>query len=246
MPPAGPLRAALRCLLAIGWLPLWPGLPAVGADEPLAVGAIDVSVRFVGTVPRVETADNLGRRPPLLHVDPKLGGLADAVAFLVGDLPTPPRPDQPPAEVTIDQKDETFVPHVVAVTAGTVVRFTNGDAGNHNVHARSLDPRNQFNVFTPPGQEHAATLKADPKGRPVSIRCSIHAWMSAWIYVFDHPWHAVTDGAGKCRLERVPVGKRRLIVRQPDGGLHHEVDVEVRPGERTAVTVTFEDRAVKS
>lgn len=237
--------ALWRFVLAVGWLPLCGGLAAVGADEPTATGAIDVFVRFTGTVPKVEVADNLGRRPPLLRVDPQRGGLAEAVAFLAGDLPQPARPAKLPESVTIDQRDETFLPHVVAVSEGTVVRFTNGDAGNHNVHAQALDPRNQFNVFTPPGQEHAARLKADPKGRPVSIRCSIHAWMSAWIYVFDHPWHAVTDAAGKCRLEQVPAGKRRLIVRQPDGGLHFETEVEVRPGARSEVTVTFEERALQ-
>ena len=51
--------------------------------------------------------------------------------------------------------------------------------------------------------------------------------MGAWIYVFDHARFAVTDAKGQFKIENVPPGKYRLVVRQPDGGLFAEHEVEI-------------------
>ena len=45
--------------------------------------------------------------------------------------------DSNPRRVLIDQRSETFVPHLVAVTAGTEVDFPNSDETYHNVFSLS-------------------------------------------------------------------------------------------------------------
>ena len=41
--------------------------------------------------------------------------------------------DREGARVTLDQRSETFVPHLLAITAGTTVDFPNHDRTYHNV-----------------------------------------------------------------------------------------------------------------
>ena len=48
------------------------------------------------------------------------------------------------ARAVMDQRDETFVPHVLAITAGTTVDFPNSDRTYHNVF--SLSKANRFDL----------------------------------------------------------------------------------------------------
>jgi hypothetical protein len=63
--------------------------------------------------------------------------------------------------------------------------------------------------------------------------------MAAWVYVFDHPYHAVTNETGRFRLPPVPPGRYMLHVRHPDGGLRRQEDVVVRAGEPVRLRVVF-------
>src|SRR5262245_48448244 len=54
----------------------------------------------------------------------------------------------PPAPITLDQVNLTFVPHVLAVVVGTRVAFPNSDDIRHNVF--SPTPTSKFNLGTYP------------------------------------------------------------------------------------------------
>jgi hypothetical protein len=71
------------------------------------------------------------------------------------------------------------------------------------------------------------------------LTCDIHPWMVAWIYAFEHPHFAVTDGAGRFRITGVAAGLPRLAVRQPAGGLARDLRVRVEGGATTRVEVVF-------
>ncbi len=36
--------------------------------------------------------------------------------------------------------------------------------------------------------------------------------MRAWVRVYDHPYHAVTDADGKFELKNAPAGKYNLVI----------------------------------
>ena len=38
------------------------------------------------------------------------------------------------------------------------------------------------------------------------VLCNVHPWMRAWIFVFDHPYYAVTSRTGKFELKNLPPG----------------------------------------
>ena len=46
-----------------------------------------------------------------------------------------------PARAVMDQRNETFVPHVLAITTGTTVDFPNSDRIYHNVFSLSKTAR---------------------------------------------------------------------------------------------------------
>ena len=82
----------------------------------------------------------------------------------------------------MDQRNETFVPHVLAITVGTTVDFPNSDNTYHNVF--SLRGPRQFDL----GRYAAGRSKSVRFDRPGIVRvfCEIHSHMNAFILVFNH------------------------------------------------------------
>ena len=221
--------------------------PPIEAVDGVATGQIRGVVRFRGESPRSSEANLAGKKLPVLQVDPETSGLGQAVVFLVGGdrLPQPPRPAVPagrptPVQAVMDQKDHEFTPHIVAITSGGGVRFTNSDVANHNVHGHGLDPKNQFNVFTGGGGSHVQSFRPEKGDRPVRIGCDIHPWMRGWVYVFAHPWFAITNRQGEFQIDEVPPGRHRLVIRQPDTRLEKTIGIEVVAGRVVREEVEFE------
>jgi plastocyanin len=115
--------------------------------------------------------------------------------------------DREPARAVMDQKNETFVPHVVAVMTGSLVDFPNNDKTFHNVF--SLSKTKRFDL----GRYAAGHSKAVRFDRPGVVRvfCDIHSHMSAFVLVFNHRFFDVTEPDGRFRLESVPPGTYTVV-----------------------------------
>jgi len=107
----------------------------------------------------------------------------------------------------MDQRNETFVPHVLAVTTGTTVDFPNSDTFYHNVF--SLSKTQRFDL----GRYASGRLRSVRFDRPGIVRvfCEIHSHMNAFILVFSHPFFALTDADGRYRIENVPPGIYNVV-----------------------------------
>jgi plastocyanin len=108
----------------------------------------------------------------------------------------------------MDQRNERFVPHVLAITAGTSVDFPNDDKTYHNVF--SLSKTKEFNLGRY-AAGHSGSVLFDQPGI-VRVFCEIHSHMSAFILVFAHRYFAVTGDDGRYRIENVPPGTYTLTV----------------------------------
>ena len=128
--------------------------------------------------------------------------LRNVVVFLA-DAPTRP---VTATHVEIRQRDEQFLPRVVAVPVGSEVSFPNDDPFYHNVF--SLGRVRSFNLGRfPKGQSRAVRFN-----RPgtVKVFCDIHSHMTATVMVFNHPWFAVPDDEGRFEIPDVPPGEQRI------------------------------------
>jgi plastocyanin len=119
----------------------------------------------------------------------------------------PPRPD-PTVHGLMAQKLKAFVPHVLAIPAGTSVDFPNFDPIFHN--AFSSFSGQVFDVgLYPPGRSRTVTFKREGV---VRVFCNIHSTMSAVIVVLNTPWFAVSDKAGHFSIPDVAPGTYLLHV----------------------------------
>lgn len=134
--------------------------------------------------------------------------VADAVVHLA---PLSGLPPVSPATAVMDQRDQEFVPHVLAVRKGTLVRFPNSDDIRHHVY--SFSPAKTFELRLYSGTQAEPVLFEKPG--PVVLGCNIHDWMLGYIYVVDTPWFAKTDKDGQARIGNIPPGRYVLHVWHP-------------------------------
>jgi hypothetical protein len=162
------------------------------------------SVRFKGTAPALAplevTKDRraCGDAVPDESLLVSDGGLANVVVRIAV-----PGATAEPRRATLDQQRCRFVPHVVALPAGSTLDILNGDPILHGVHGWS-GVATAFNVPMPLQGEKRPQLL--PRPGVIRVGCDVHGWMSAWIVVLDGPHHAVTDGKGEFVVPDVPPG----------------------------------------
>ncbi|HEY2434593.1 MAG TPA: hypothetical protein VGI12_18110 [Vicinamibacterales bacterium] len=122
------------------------------------------------------------------------------VIVFVKDAPAPA--SVAPMRASIAQENETFVPHVVAITSGSTVEFPNGDPFFHDVF--SLSRGGSFDLGSyPKGRSKSERF---PRPGLIKVYCHLHSHMTASIMVFDHPYFAVPAADGSFTIDDVPSG----------------------------------------
>jgi plastocyanin len=126
----------------------------------------------------------------------------------------------------IDNVKCRFLPHVVAASVGQFILFKNSDPILHTAHAFFKNGQPQFNIGLYPGR-----VSRKPLLNPgvVKILCEVHPWMSAYVVVTEHPYHAVTDMYGDYDIRDVPPGAYKLKVWHETLGAQ-EIQIEVKAG----------------
>jgi len=128
-----------------------------------------------------------------------------------------------------------FSPHVQAASVGQFVMIKNSDPILHTAHALFTNEQPQFNVGLYPGR---VTRKPLVAAGIVKIRCEVHPWMTAYIVVTEHPYHAISDLYGEYELADVPPGVYQLKVWHESLGTQDK-RIEVKPAVAQKVDFTF-------
>jgi plastocyanin len=148
-------------------------------------------------------------------------GVRYAVVTLEGI--TKGRPLEREAVHELDNNKCRFVPHVLAASVGHFLLLKNTDPILHTAHAYFRD-QPHFNVGLYPGRVSRKPLIS---AGTVKILCEVHPWMSAYVVVTEHPYHAVTDIYGEYQISEVPLGNYRLKLWHESLGTQ-EKQVEVK------------------
>lgn len=184
-------------------------------------------------------------------VNPKNKGIQHVVVWLapeppagggkLKDLPPFDKNDINPAvlkamkpSVEIDQPCCRFIPHVVVAQEGQKMVIKNSAPVPHNAKWASRS-NGEINPLIPGGGQFNVQDPLVAERFPITVECSIHPWMKAYVWVFKHPYFAVTDADGNFEIKDAPVlnGKLRLVMWH-EGGVAGDwrlgESVEVKPG----------------
>jgi plastocyanin len=178
-------------------------------------GQVDVIAR---PTRRLATAGSYPGRTVELPAARRPSEFQNVVVFLDSDAAEPSEPTR----VTIRQTHEEFLPHLVAVTAGSTVDFPNDDLVFHNVF--SLSHGATFDLGRYPKNASKSRTFSEPG--IIKVFCHLHSHMSAIVRVFPHPHFVVPDDRGQFTLEGLPAGKHVIAAwHERVGIVRHEVTV---------------------
>lgn len=156
----------------------------------------------------------------------------------------------------LDQPYCAYRPHVTGYFAsfyengkerkrtGKELQLYNTSATKHNikfidVSAAAPEQPGSINLDPDPKKLNPREVKLYPQKSPIGVKCDIHPWMQGYVWVFDHPYFAITDDDGKFTMPRVPTGKEvRVVV------WHEGAGAFVNAGEfrgKDGKTMTFGD-----
>lgn len=169
-----------------------------------------------------------------LIVDSK-GNVANAVVYVKDGL-GPHHFNPPQAVVALDQRGCVYQPRVVALMADQTLEIHNSDATIHNVHAT---PRTngEWNKAQPSGARILQTSFPKPE-LAIPFMCNVHPWMRAFVFVFDHPFYAITPASGTFHLSNLPPGAYTIEAWQEKLGTQRQ-QVTLGPHESKRILFRF-------
>ena len=219
---------------------LIPILSAVVLSKAMA-GSIIGEVKFIDDPPKTaaikvsKDQDYCGESLPnetyLVGSD---GALKNVVVFIettsstvVGD---------PQRENILNNTGCRYSPRILAMQKGQKLKVKNNDPKLHIPHSYH-EERTVFNLSLPfRGTTIDATSRIRQAG-VLKVVCDTHAWMLAYIHVFDHPYFAVTDERGTFSISDLPAGTYILNAWHEDAGIRSQ---EITVSESGDVRTVFE------
>jgi hypothetical protein len=226
-----------------GEFPDVPKTAASANDASTATARVFGSIRLDGTPeelnpPRVggskycvQNKRFVNRQDVLLTED---GKLQNVIVFVRSgyegrSYTTPTEP------MFLDQQHCVYGPHVFTIMTNQKLTVRNSDDTFHNVHA--MPAANPVVSLAQPTIGMENTITFPHRETPFRIGCDLHGWMSAWVGVFDHPFHTTSGETGTYEL-RVPAGRYEVAAWHEKYG-ERRMSVEVADKTETELNFSF-------
>lgn len=172
-------------------------------------GSISGKAVFTGaTVPNDEIliltshqdvcGDTLPARKYLINANREI---RNVVVYLEGIKAGKEIPADP---VIIDNLICAFEPHVSIGYKGNMVLNRNSDPVLHGIQTM-INGRFFYNISIPEKGFKQIEKKLIKAGL-MAVKCYIHPWMVGYVYIFTHPYAAVTDEKGEFSIGDIPSG----------------------------------------
>ena len=189
-------------------------------------GSIIGEVRFTDDPPAMPTVkvskdqDYCGETLPnetyLIGLD---GALQNVVVFV--DISPSKAGADPQKDNILNNTGCRYSPRILALQKGERLRVKNNDPKLHIPHSYHED-RTVFNLSLPfKGTAIDATSRIRHTG-VLKVVCDTHAWMLAYIHVFDHPYFAISDDRGMFTISNLPAGTYVLKAWHEDAGVRSQ------------------------
>lgn len=170
------------------------------------------------------------------------GKLQNAIVAITDDIARGKRWQG--GKAVVDNKECLFEPRVQVGRYQGEVEAKNSDPVFHNANLARIDTSNTAansemlaNVALPlQGQSQTKSLK---KSGIVEVKCNVHEWMRAWIYVSKHPYAAVTKADGSYEIAGVPPGEHNAMIWHESLG-QVSAKVKVDPGGTATLDHSFD------
>lgn len=188
-----------------------------GAAAATGTGWATLKGRFIydGDPPQMEpylvnkdqAACTIGGKAPLqetLLVDEATKGIANVAVFVRSASRVHESAASPTEQSELfDQEHCVFLSHVFPLTLGQTMVIKNSDPVGHNT---KIDGKNGLNQTIEAGKSIDFTPQKE-EAIPVSVQCSIHPWMIAYMLPRENGYYAVTAKDGSFEIANVPAGE---------------------------------------
>jgi plastocyanin len=151
---------------------------------------------------------------------PLVGAVITAAAV------SPALPPAAPVKAIMDQVNLAFAPDVLVLPVKSSVQFPNSDVVRHQVYSFSSAHRFQLPLYR--GKPYPPIVFDQPG--VITLGCSIHDNMLAYIIVTDAPYFGRTDAAGSWTAPAMANGRYRVRVWHPLASESADVEQVIEVG----------------
>lgn len=207
----------IRILLPLGALTLlaFTSPPAALAEEGSIVGTVHyegpgfrIPTLRMQADPKCEELHESGGVRSQERLVSKEGGVANVFVYLA-EAPEGTGPFEAPEEPKrLNQEGCLYQPRVQGILVQQKLEVANDDPTLHNVRFLASENR-PFNIGQPPDTAPRVKFFTEPE-EAVKFKCDVHPWMSAYLFIMDHPYFAVTDESGAFAIPGLPPGTYEL------------------------------------
>jgi plastocyanin len=214
----------------------------VAVAGPAPSGSIEGKTTYEGTPPTMKAID-MEKEPKCAkkHNPPMLGqtvvtGPANALQYVLVYISAGGPPSPIPSEtVRFDEKDCAYLPHILPMQVGQLLRIYSDDPVSHNIHPRPV-LNTEWNKAQPPGSLPINTTWEKPE--IIEVKCDVHSWMHGYFAVLKTSHYMVSDSNGSYSLKGLTPGIYTITAWQEQYGAQSQ-QVKVVDAATTNINFVF-------